>query len=423
MNIVYVNQDFPPEVGAGPARVVEMSREWQDLGAHVTIATGMPNRRIPGREDGRIPEPYRGRLFMEQELEGMRVLRAWLYASPKRSFARTVANNMSFALTSSVQAMTRVRKPDVIIASSPPFLTHLTGELLRLVKRVPLVLEVRDLWPDYLVDMGVIKSRLLQRAVFGLERYLLSKAARVVVVTGSFRHRMIQKGVAADRIEVISNGVDTERYRPDPTAMAPIPEMASDGDRFNVGYLGNFGAGQELRTVLDAAAVVRAEAPDIHFVLVGDGKQKPEVEARANELQLSNLSIHPPILKEETRAFYSQCDICLVPLAPVPIFSETVPSKLFEVMACGRPVLASVSGEAAEIVGSSGAGVISPPGDAEAMARAIIRLRSASPAERQEYGEAGRRFVQEHYDRKSLAHRYYRLLQDVGGSGYASSSG
>lgn len=415
LRIGYLTQDFPPEVGAGPARVTEMAARWQDAGAEVTVITGMPNRRMPGRPDGHIHPDYRGRLFMREDWNGIRVLRSWLFSSPKRGVAQTLANNAGFMATGALHGIIRARRIDVLIASSPPFFVHAAGEAIRMTRRVPLVLEIRDLWPDYMVQMGVLKNRTAQRALFGLERYLLKRARHVVVVTESFRERVAGKGVRRECIDVIPNGVDADRYYRDPDATAPLPELHRGNGELIAGYLGNFGAGQELRTVLEAAARLRHSAPHVRFVLVGDGTEKAKVVERWQELKLDNVSIHPPIPKEQTRAFYNACDLNLVPLAPIPIFAETIPSKIFEVMACERPVLAAVAGEAARIVRESDAGAVTPPGDAEAMAAAIEQLARLAPDQREAMGTRGRAYVRREFNRETLAQSYLDILERVAG--------
>lgn len=412
LRIGYVNQDFPPEVGAGPARILEMALHWQRAGADVTVITGMPNRRLPNMADGTVHPEYRGRKFMKEEWQGVRVLRSWLYSSPNRGFAHTLVNNASFMASSTLHALTRAERFDVVIASSPPFLAQLTGDAVRRAQRIPMVVEIRDLWPDYMVEMGVLRNARAQRALFGMENYLLRRSSRVVVVTESFRRRVAEKGVPEDRIDVISNGVELSRYHRD-DAPPPLDALRRRGGEFVVGYLGNFGAGQELRTVVRAAALLQDVAPDIRFVLAGDGKEKPRVQEEAGRLGVRNLVIADPIEKEQTRAFYNACDLCLVPLAPIPIFSETVPSKIFEIMACERPVLASVAGEAALIVQQSGGGRVSPPGDEAALAEAIRGFRATSAEERAATGARGRRYVSEHYSREALAARYLRILEGV----------
>jgi glycosyltransferase involved in cell wall biosynthesis len=412
LRIGYFNQDFFPEVGAGPARVFELARLWREAGADVTVVAGMPHRRMPGRPDGAIHPDYSGKLFVEEDWHGVRVLRSWLYASRNRSFTRTLANNASYMVTSALHTVLRTGGFDVLIASSPPFLAHVTGEVARIVKRVPLVLEIRDLWPDYLVEMGVLKNRWARRAVFGLEKYLLEHAAHCVVVTESFRARIAEKGFPCERIEVIPNGVDVRQYYRE-IAEPPLAALQRQNGEFIVGYLGNFGAGQELRTVVEAAARLEQVAPDIRFVMAGDGKEKMAVEARARELGVKNVSIHPPISRDETRAFYNACDICLVPLAPLSIFQTTVPSKMFEIMACERPVLASLAGEAARILEDSAGGLVTPPGDAEAMAHGILSARGMSAPQQVAMGTCARRYVEEHYSRSRLAAFYLDVLERV----------
>ncbi|HTK57335.1 MAG TPA: glycosyltransferase family 4 protein [Gemmatimonadales bacterium] len=406
LRIAYLVQQFPPEVGAGPARVTEMGRQWLRSGSALTVITAMPNR-----PEGRIHAAYRGQLTATESWEGIRVLRSWLYASPKHGFLRTVLNNLTWMVTGGAHALVRMGRADVLIASSPPFFPHLAGVVVSRLRGVPLVLEIRDLWPDYLVDMGVL-SGAPARALFALERWLLRRAAAVVVVTESFRRRVVEKGVAAERVHVISNGVDLDFYRP-ADEPPPLPALARRGQEFLVGYLGNIGAGQALTTVVEAAARLMVSRPDIRFVLAGDGPDRNAVEAAARERGLTNLPVHPPIPKSATRAFYNACDLVLVPLAPLPVFQETVPSKLFEILACERPVLASLAGEAAAIVAASGGGMSVPPGRPELLAQGIERFAALSVGERAAMGVAGRRYVAAQFSRDVLADRYLAVLRSA----------
>lgn len=408
MHIGYVVQDFPPEVGAGPARVTEMSHRWQALGARVTVVTAMPNRRIPGRGEGEIDPRYRGKLFLEEDWHGIRTLRSWLYTGDGRGFATKMVNNATFMMTGMLHALAKREKFDVIIASSPPFLPHVSGAMLSRARNVPLVLEIRDLWPDYMVAFGMLSNQRSRRALFGLERWLLAQADRTVVVTDSFKERVINKGVPAGLVDVIPNGVELDDYfRSDEPA--PIAGMSNDAD-FVVGYLGTFGRGQGLASVVRTAAELEKTHPEIKFILAGDGPDKPAVEAEIAASGARNVILHTPILREQTRAFYNACDVCLVPLAPIPIFNETVPSKLFEVMACERPLVASVSGEGAKIVNESGGGVVSAPGDAAGLAAAILQVRHMSAPEREAMGARARRYVAENYNRRILADKYFEIL-------------
>lgn len=407
MHIGYISHQFPPEVGAGAARVSEMARCWQSAGARVTVLTGMPNR-----PEGKIHPSYRGKLFLREEWHGIQVLRSWLYASPEHGFARTIANNATFMVTSAINAAAMAERFDVLIASAPPFFIHISGASVGRIRRVPLIMEVRDLWPDYLVGMGMLKPGVSTRALFALERHLLRQGSRVVVVTDSFKQRIVEKGIDPQRIDVIPNGVDTQQYFAQ-SAAAPLPELERHDGEFIVGYVGNFGAGQGLTSIIEAASHLAGEAPGVRFVLAGDGPDKNQVVARARDLAVETVSIHPPVAKEQTRAFYNSCDVCLVPLAPFPILQETVPSKIFEVMACERPVLACLDGEGARIVRQSNAGLVTRPGQPREIADGIKQLRAMSSDDRRTLGRNGRAFVSQRYSRDSLAEQYLEILASV----------
>lgn len=419
-HIGYMIQDFPPEVGAGPARVTEMSHRWQSLGARVTAITAMPNRRIPGRGEGSVDPRYRGKLFMEESWDGIRTLRSWLYTGDGRGLVTKMLNNASFMLSSFFHAVARRDQFDVLIASSPPFLPHVSAAALSRMRGVPLVLEIRDLWPDYMVQLGMLENRRARAALFALERRLLHEADHVVVVTESFRERVVAKGVRPDRVDVIPNGVNLTDYYAS-NDQPPFPALNKAPGEFVVGYLGTFGKGQGLEYVVRAAELVARKGCKIRFVLAGDGPELPRVKEEIEKLRVPNVDLHPPITRNETRAFYNNCDVCLVPLAPVPIFSETIPSKIFEVMACERPLIASVRGEGGAIVELSGGGVRTDPGDVGALANAILSVRAMSEDDREAMGQRARRYVAAHYDRVALADKYFEILKMVAERGRRNS--
>jgi glycosyltransferase involved in cell wall biosynthesis len=409
LHIGYLIQQFPPEVGAGAARAAEMAAHWIEQGAAVTILTGMPNR-----PEGRIHSDYRGRFFWREKLGKVDVRRSWLYASPKHGIVRTLANNVSFMFSAVASGIREGREMDVLIASSPPLFPHISGAVIAARLRIPLVLELRDLWPDYVVEMGMLRrGSPAARALFSAERRLLRRAQAVTVVTESFRRRVIEKGVDPSRVFVMPNGVDTDFYRAS-EGPPPLVELSRrTPEEFLVGYLGNFGAGQSLSTVVAAAEILSARAPDVRIVLVGDGPDADSLRRRISALGLSNISMSPPIAKNATPVFYGSCDVCLVPLAPIPVFQETVPSKIFEIMACEVPVLASLDGEGKKIVMESGGGLVSRPGDAAGLAEGILRMRILSHQERRKMGELGRAYVTAHYERRSISRKYLNLLARV----------
>ena len=411
-HIGYIIQDFPPEVGAGPARASEMGIRWMQGGADVTAIVGMPNRRLPGRGEGGVDPRYRRKLFMKEDWEGIRTLRSWLYTGDGRGMLTKAVNNASFMLSSFLHAAIRGDRYDVIIASSPPFLPHVSGGALSRLRGEPLVLEIRDLWPDYMVQLGMLRNPQARAALFWLEHRVLNAADHVVVVTDSFRDRVIAKGVRPDRVDVIPNGVDVTQYHAS-DEKAPLSSLERRPGEFVIGYLGTVGQGQALEYVVRAAAILQKRGSAVRFVIAGDGPALPVVKSEIANLGVNNVVIHPPIPRDQTRAFYNACDACLVPLAPVPIFSETIPSKMFEVMACERPLIASVSGEGARIIEASKGGIRVEPGEAGDLADAISRVVAMSDDERIAMGKRAREYVSKHYDRLALADRYLEILRMV----------
>jgi glycosyltransferase involved in cell wall biosynthesis len=340
------------------------------------------------------------------------VLRSWLFTSNRRGIGATLGSHLSFTLSSFANLVWRRERFDVLIASSPPFLPQVSGALLAGLHATPLVIEIRDLWPDYLLALGMLKAGLASRAIFSLERWLLSRAEATVVVTESFRGRVIEKGVPADEVHVIPNGVDLTRYFRDDTEPEQPAFRRRDGEPI-IGYLGTFGRGQALTTVVEAASALERRGVKARVLLVGDGPDKPNIVAAIARLGVTTVEIHPPIPRDSTRSFYNACDVCLVPLAPVDLFQETIPSKIFEVMACERPLVASLSGEGARIIEESQGGACTPPGDAAAIAAAIEQLLARGPEEREAMGKAARAYVSAHYDRRKLADQYYALLRTL----------
>jgi colanic acid biosynthesis glycosyl transferase WcaI len=248
----------------------------------------------------------------------------------------------------------------------------------------------------------------------------LHAADHVIVVTESFRERVISKGVRPDRIDVIPNGVDVTRYHATEKEKPPFSALKRGSGEFIVGYLGTFGKGQGLEYVVRAAELLQKDGLKIRFVLAGDGPELPRVKDEIEKSRVKNITLHPPIPRDQTRAFYNSCDVCLVPLAPIPIFSETIPSKIFEIMACERPLVASVSGEGAAIVDRSRGGIRVEPGDARGLAKAIQRVQAMSAEEREAMGSRARQYVSAHYDRLALADKYLEILRMVAERGQKS---
>jgi glycosyltransferase involved in cell wall biosynthesis len=391
-----------PETAAPAARVHELARAWVRAGHAVTVITAFPNHPV-----GRVAPEYRGRLMATEWLDGIRVLRNWLYAVPNRGVTRRGLDHLSFMLTAVLFGLPRLGKVDVVIASSPTLFSALAALIMARVKRVPFVLEVRDLWPEAIVELGLMRSVAGARALFALARLLYHQAACIVVVTEAFAARIEAYGVARDKLVVIANGADLSLFSPDVDG-APTRAAFGLDSRFVVAYIGSHGVSHGLGAVLDAAAL----QPDIRYLLVGDGADRERLVAQRDRRGLHNVIMRPSVGKAEVPGLYAAADVCLVPLRDVPLFSTFVPSKVFEVLAAGRPIVAAVRGEARSILERSGGALIVDPEDAGGMARAVERLRM-DPALRVELGRRGRAFVEQHYDRERLAARYLDVLREI----------
>ena len=373
MRIAVLSHYFWPEPGAPSARLLEMSREWVVRGHEVTIVTNFPNH-----PTGIVPEAYRGRSFQVEHAHGLRILRCRTYATPNRGFVKRTLGHVVFMFQAVWQATPQLRGSDVLIASSPTLFAVVAA--LAISRRVgaPYVFEVRDLWPAIFVELGVIRNRLAIGVLEWLELALYRRARAVVTVTRAFAEDIAKRGIERAKLHVIPNGVDLEAFRPEPPEPALRTRLGVT-DKFALLYCGAHGISHALGRILEVAASLRGDAR-IHFLFVGEGAEKASLVARAQELRLDNVTFLASVPREEVPALYRAADVCLVPLRAVPLFRSFIPSKMFEILACGRPVLASLEGEAAEILAASGAAVVVPPEDVDALDGSGQPARRRSPA-------------------------------------------
>jgi glycosyltransferase involved in cell wall biosynthesis len=403
MRIAYVCHYFVPEPAAPAARVHEFARAWVRAGHQVDVLTTFPNHPV-----GRIPPEYQGRAWSTEWRDGIRVLRCWLYAVPNRGVGRRGLDHLSFMLTALLFGLPRLRQVDVVIASSPTLFSALAALLIARIKRVPFVLEVRDLWPEAIVDLGLMRSDSASvRLLRALAHVLYREAARVVVVTEGFAEKLAAAGVPRGKLVVIPNGADTRFFAPGGDGNVVRTTLGLDG-RFVVAYVGAHGVSQGLDAVLDAAAL----QPDTTFLMVGDGADRDRLVAEAQRRGLQNVVMRPSMPKSEVANVYAAADACLVPLRDVPIFETFVPSKLFEVLAAGRPTIGAVRGEARDILLRSGGALVVDPERGDQLAQAIDRLRN-DVALCERLAKSGRQFAVQEYDRDTLANRYLEVLREV----------
>jgi hypothetical protein len=402
MRIIIVTHYFPPETGAPQARLSGLAAAWAADGDDVTVITGMPSH-----PTGVIPPEYRGAIRRRERRDGYRVLRTWLYATPNEGMARKTIGHLSFMISSVLLGGRASGSADVVVVSSPTFFAVGSGWLLARLKRARLVVEVRDLWPAIFTELGVLTSRPVIRLLERLELAAYAAADTVIVVSDGFRTNLIGRGVPAEKVHTIRNGVRPGEFDPDALADTRLRAWlgACPGDCL-VLYAGTHGISQGLTSVVDTAALLTDEP--IRFAFVGDGADKQRLQHRVAEHGLRNVTLLPGIPHEQVPALLAAADICLVPLRDVPLFSSFIPSKMFEYLAAGKPVVAALAGEAAQILIEAGAWVVAPA-DSEALALAI-RTLAADPKRRQAMGRLGRSYVEKHFDRGALAQLYRKLL-------------
>ncbi len=405
MRILFLCQYFPPEPGAPAARTHEHAREWVRQGHDVTVVCGLPHY-----PEGVVPPAYRGRLLFTEEVDGIRVLRCWLFATANRGALRRSLSFVSFLFMATLAALIKAGPCDVVAATSPQMLCGLAGWIVAALKRRPFVLEVRDLWPKQIIDLGVITHPVLVWPLSRLESFLYRRARVIVTVAQAASEDIIARGVSRYKVRTIPNGVDLDFFTPADRKNG-VREAQGWGDRFVALYIGAHGLSQGLEVVLDAAERLKERA-DLLFVFVGAGARKAALADMAREKGLQNVRFLPAVPKEQMPAHYAAADLCLVPLLKRDVFLTNIPSKMFEIMACARPIVLGAAGQALQLLNESGGGVAVPPEDSQALAEAVAQW-TGDPAAARRCGERGRNYAQAHFSRIDRAREYLELLAAV----------
>jgi glycosyltransferase involved in cell wall biosynthesis len=406
MRILYLSQYFPPEVGATQTRAYEMARYLVSAGHQVTMLTEVPNH-----PSGIIPPEYRGKLWERSNLDGIDVIRVWVKTSPQKTFATRMTFYLTFMVSAALAGLVLARgRYDALYATSPPLFVGGAALALSVLRRTPMVFEVRDLWPESAVALGELRSPRAVALAGKLEKTCYNRARRLVVVTEGIRQRLVERGFGS-KLALIPNGANTDLFRPDPAAGVALRTGLGLAGKFVVLYAGIHGIAQGLETALQAAQQLQA-APDVHFVFVGEGPKKAELLAMKERLGLANVMMLPERPRSDMPAFLSAADVALVPLRRLELFEGALPSKMFDAWACGCPVILSIDGEARRVLKQADAGLFVEPEDAGQMAQAILQLKG-DPALLCRYRDNGRRFVEENYSRQQLASRLERLLLAV----------
>jgi len=409
-----VGDTYLPERAAAAVRASELAERWHAQGHAVTVVTGNPHY-----PEGKIFAGYPNGLFRRDEVHGVPVHRLFTVPYARSAIAKRIVNQFLFAFLPAL--LDRAGGADVVVATSPPLTIGVAGWLMARRRGVPLVFDVRDLYPASAVAAGVLREGPVLRAFEALEKFVYGRAARIVAATGTLAREIVAQGVPEAKVSAIPNGANTERFRPAPRDPAVRARYGIPEDAFVAGYVGLMGRMHGAEVIVEAAERLRDD-PRIHFLLVGEGSDRSRMEARAREARLTNVTFGASVPPAEVPAVLCACDAGVATLADTPLTRGSLPVKAFEQMACALPVVLSGAGEFEEIVRSAGVGLTAAPGDATALARAVNAL-AGDPAGARAMGDKGRAFVEEHYDRRRLADAYLDTLRQAAAAGPAGRAG
>jgi glycosyltransferase involved in cell wall biosynthesis len=402
MHVLIIHQAFAAIDEAGGTRHYEMASILAQRGHQVTIIAS-PVSYLTGHS--RQTRPHW--LQKESPQPGITILRTYTYSGLHRSFVHRIFSFLSFMVSSCITAL-GVREVDLVWGTSPPIFQSVTAWLVARLKGAPFLLEIRDLWPEFAIAVGVLRNPLLIRASLWLERFLYHRADRMIVNSPGFLAHVTSHG--ARRVDLITNGADPEMFDPAQDGAA-FREQHGLNDRFVVLYAGAHGLSNDLGIVVEAARLLSKDER-IRFVMVGAGKEKNELVARSRQLQLNNLLFLPPVPKSQMNQVLAAADACLAILKPLDEYKTTYPNKVFDYMAAGRPVLLAIDGVIRQVVENAGAGIFIQPGDPAALAEAV-RCLANDPRSARQMGAAGRACIEQKFSRAVLTEKLVVVLEEM----------
>ena len=376
------------------------------MGHDMTVLTGMPNHPY-----GIIHDAYKGKRLLRENVNGVKIIRVWFYVAANKGFIKRVLSFLSFMFSAIFLGMTRLQNCDIVIATSPQFFTAVAGLLISKFLGVPFVFEVRDIWPAEIVAVGALRNQTLIKILEAIELFLYKKANMIVALAEGTIKILQKRGIPKEKIIFIPNGVDSHLFETPLSTDKTRDHLQLDG-KFIISYIGTHGMAQKLETVLFSAKNLSARN-DIVFIFLGEGSEKKRLIQLAQELKLENVIFLPQQERTKIPTFIQASNICLVPLRNAELFKHNIPSKIFEIMACSRPIIVGVDGESRElVVNRAKAGIFYKPEDSVALSSAIMKLYNDRKLSSR-LGRNGQCFVNIHFDRDVLAHKYIDKLKEV----------
>jgi glycosyltransferase involved in cell wall biosynthesis len=406
MHILFLTDNFPPESNAPASRTYEHACEWVKAGHQVTIITCAPN--FP---KGKVFGGYKNKLWQSNEMDGIRVIRVGTYITSNEGFIKRILDYMSFMVSGFLAALF-VRRVNIVVGTSPQFFTVCSAWAVSVFKRRPFIFELRDIWPESVRAVGAMQSSKVLDMFEMVEMFLYHRASRIISVTHSFKDTLERRGINSEKIHVVTNGVDAAIFSP----MQKDPELLANlklSGKFVVGYIGTLGMAHALETLLEAAVILSKmpEAEDIRIILLGDGAEREKLLAQARDMDIENIVFLPSVPKNMVARYWSLLDVSVVHLRKTELFKTVIPSKIFECMAMGIPVLHGVEGESANIIDKTGSGLLFEPENPKDLASQIIKLQRNSNL-RERLSQNGIIAIKS-YDRKALAKSMLTVFQSA----------
>lgn len=399
MKILFLTDNFPPEVNAPASRTYDHVCEWRKAGHEITVITCAPN--FP---KGKVYDGYKNKWYQTETMDGIKIIRVWSYIAANKGFLKRTLDFISFSVTSFLAGL--FQKADIIIATSPQFFTALSGRTLSFFKRTPWIMEVRDLWPESIKTVGAMKDNAFIRYFEWEEKCCYKSAKKIVVVTDSFKRTLINRGIAEEKIEIVKNGANRELFKPLPKDEALVKELGLEGKKV-IGYIGTHGMAHKLDFILQCAKNLQDR--NYHFLFIGSGAEKDNLLNLKEELQLNNVTMLDSVPKTEVSRYISILDLSLINLRKSDLFKTVIPSKIFENAGMEIPIIMGVQGEAQEIIEHYGAGLcFEPENEADFNAKLSTLLENEDLYKK---CQEGCRTLSIDFDRKKLARKMLELIE------------
>lgn len=403
MKLLFLSDNFPPEVNAPANRTYEHCKEWVKQGISVTVITCVPN--FP---KGKVYEGYKNKLYQKEIIDGIEVIRVWTYITANEGFIKRILDYLSFAFMSFFAGL--FIKADLIIATSPQFFTAVSGCFLSLFKRKKWVMEVRDIWPESIVAVGAMKRNLIIRFFEWVEKRLYKSADHIVVVTESFKKKLISRGVIPEKISVFKNGANMELFQPIEKPWHLLKKYSLEG-KFVIAYIGTHGMAHGLHFILESVAEIQNSHSEIVFVFIGDGAEKKNLIQKANVKNLTNVLFIDSVPKNLVNEYLNMTDVALVNLKKSDTFQEVIPSKIFEAAATRKPILLGLEGETKEIINNYNAGITFSPEDKNSFLKSVLILYQ-DPESYSKFKNGCEKLATD-FDRKLIAKAMIRKLNTI----------